>query len=139
MALDLSAHDDVKSYKNLRLFIKLCHWLPKVPFFLKMAIFVDLEVLFLSEIRKTSVQLLVPFAKNTTHPHPQHPPNDEIRLINTSVPKIKSWNCSITFFSSQTFCWDVMEIVKTKCSKLCGGNFWRKGSSSTKSIVLEII
>ena len=26
-----------------------------------------------------------------------------------------------------------------KCSKLCGGNFWRKGSSSTKNIVLEII
>ena len=29
-----------------RLFIKLCHWLPKVPFFLKMAIFVNLEVPF---------------------------------------------------------------------------------------------
>ena len=68
----------------------------------------------LSEIRKASVRLVVPFAKNTTHPHPHHPPNDEIRLINTSVPKIKSWNCSITFFSSQTFCWDVMEIVITK-------------------------
>ena len=33
------------------LFIKLCHyWFPKVPFFLKMAFFVDLEVPFLSEI-----------------------------------------------------------------------------------------
>ena len=29
-----------------RQFIKLCHWLPKVPFFLKMAIFVNLEVPF---------------------------------------------------------------------------------------------
>ena len=77
-------------------------------------LFVNLEDPFLSEIRKTSVRLLVPFAKNTTRPHPHHPPNDEIRLINTSVPKIKSWNCSITFFSSQTFCWDVMEIVITK-------------------------
>ena len=30
---------------------------------------------------------MVPFAKNTTHPHPHQPPNDEIRLINTSIPK----------------------------------------------------
>ena len=30
--------------KGKRLFIKLCHWLPKVPFFLKMANFVNLEV-----------------------------------------------------------------------------------------------
>ena len=103
-------------------------------------LFVNLEDPFLSEIRKNSVRLVVPFSKNTTHPHPHHPPNDEIRLINTSVPKVKSWNCSITFFSSKTFCWDVMEIVTTKkCSKLCGGNFWRKGSSSTKSIVFKII
>ena len=29
-----------------RLYIKLCHWFPKVPFFLKMAIFVNLEVPF---------------------------------------------------------------------------------------------
>ena len=65
-------------YNQAGLFIKLCHWLPKVPFFLKMAIFVSLEVPFLSEIRKTSVRLVVPFAKNTTHPHPHHPPNDEI-------------------------------------------------------------
>ena len=41
-----------------RLFIKLCHWLPKVPFFLKMAIFVNLEAPFLSEIRKNSVRLV---------------------------------------------------------------------------------
>ena len=69
---------------NYRLFIKLCHWLPKVPFFLKMAIFVNLEVPFLSEIRKTSVRLVAPFAKNTTHPHPYQPPNVQIRIINTS-------------------------------------------------------
>ena len=31
---------------NYRLFIKLCHWLPKVPFFLKMAIFLRLKVPF---------------------------------------------------------------------------------------------
>ena len=86
----------------------------KFPFFSIWPFLLTLRFLFLSEIRKTSVRLLVPFAKNTTHPHPHHPPNDEIRLINTSVPKIKSWNCSITFFSSQTFCWDVMEIVTTK-------------------------
>ena len=71
--------------KDTRLFIKLCHWFPKVPLFLKIAIFVNLEVPFLSEIRKTSVRLVVPFAKNTPHPHP----NDEIRLISTSVPKKK--------------------------------------------------
>merc|ERR1712012_902832 len=86
----------------------------KFPFFSKWPFLSIWRFLFLSEIRKTSVRLVVPFAKNTTHPHPHHPPNDEIRLINTSVPKVKSWNCSITFFSSQTFCWDVMEIVITK-------------------------
>ena len=121
-----------------------------------MAIFVSLEVPFLSEIRKK--QLVVPFAKNTTHPHPHHPPNDEIRLINTSVPKIKSWNCSITFFSSQTFCWDIMKIVTTKLSVqncvwgisgekeahprkvLClRSSEGTLGSSSTQNIVLEII
>ena len=59
----------------------------------------------------------VPFAKNTTHPHPHHPPNDEIRLINTSVPKIKSWNCSITFFSSQT---------QNKVFKIVWGEFLEK-------------
>ena len=31
-------------------------------------LFVNLEDPFLSEIRKTSVRLVVPFAKNTTHP-----------------------------------------------------------------------
>ena len=88
----------------------------KFPFFSKWPFLLIWRFLFLSEIRKTSVRLVVPFAKNTTHPHPHHPPNDEIRLINTSVPKIKSWNCSITFFSSQTFCWDIMKIVTTKLS-----------------------
>ena len=61
----------------------------KFPFFSIWPFLLTLRFLFLSEIRKTSVRLLVPFAKNTTHPHPHHPPNDEIRLINTSVPKIK--------------------------------------------------
>ena len=53
-------------------------------------LFVNLEDPFLSEIRKNSMRLVVPFAKNATHPHPHQPPNDEISLINTSVPKIKS-------------------------------------------------
>ena len=125
--------------KIWRLFIKLCHWFPKVPFFLKMAIFVNLEVPFLSEIRKTSVRLVVPFSKNTTHPHPHHPPNDEIRLINTSVPKIKSWNCSITFFSSQTFFWDIMEIVITKWSvqNCVGGISGEKGAHPQKILYLR--
>ena len=137
------AHDQCCPYKMLVVFFgylsNFATGSLKFPFFSKWPFLLIWRFLFLSEIRKTSVRLLVPFAKNTTHPHPHHPPNDEIRLINTSVPKIKSWNCSITFFSSQIFCWDGNRHHKIKCSKLCGGIFWRKGSSSMKSIVLENI
>ena len=71
---------------------------------------------------------------------PTHTPTiHEIRLINTSVPKIKSWNCSIIFFSSQTFCWDVMEIVTTKLSiQNCGGGISReKGAHPRKVLCLR--
>ena len=116
-------------FNSIRLFIKLCQWFPKVPFFLKMAFFVDLEVPFSSEITKTSVRLVVPFAKRTTnpHPHPHHPTNDEIRLINTSLPKIKKLELldNFLFFTSILIGYYGNRHSKIKCSKLCGGDFWR--------------
>ena len=111
----------------------------KFPFFSKRPFLLIRRFLFLSEIRKTSMRLVVPFAKKTTHPHPHHPPNDEIRLINTSVPKIKKMLNNFLFFTNILLgCYGNCHH-KIECSKLCGGNFWRKGSSATKSIVLEII
>ena len=113
----------------------------KFPFFSIWPFLLTLRFLFLSEIRKTSVRLLVPFAKNTTHPHPHHPPNDDIRLINTSVPKSKKLELlnNFLFFTNILLGCYENRHYKIKCSKLCVGNFWIKGKSSTKSIVLEII
>ena len=113
----------------------------KFPFFLKMAIFVNLEVPFFIWNKKNQCAARDSFCQEyyPPTPPPHHPPNDEIRFINTSVPKIKSWNCSITFFSSQTFCWDIMEIVTTKWSvqNCVGGISGEKGAYPRKVLCLR--
>ena len=54
-----------------RLFIKLCHWFPKVPFFLKMAIFVNLEVPFFIWNKKNQCAARGSFCQEY---HPPTPP-----------------------------------------------------------------
>ena len=58
-------------YNHYRLFIKLCHWLSKVPFFLKMAIFVNLEVPFFIWNKKNQCAARGSFCQEY---HPPTPP-----------------------------------------------------------------
>ena len=100
-------------------------------------LFVNLEDPFLSEIRKNSMQLVVPFAKNATHPH--QPPNDEIRLITTSIPKIKKLellNHFLFFTNILLGCYGNRQH-KIKCSKLGGGISGEKGAHSRKVLYLR--